>query len=433
MMSKPAVIIVGPPWPRSGTARVMQNQIEFYRSRGFFTVFICVPVHNSFTESYPEWPGIKGGMKELGADKIFFAPIDYRKFTAAKYTAWIGHGFRGTALDWIGFTARSASLPEHAIEFLRNLNVALLDVNHVFTIGFAESLLRRVVRDGKRVPMILETHDIQAHLLDDRGEINPWTHRRDSLRDLIRSEIAQMRKAKVFVHLSVDDFAFFRDKLPEAPHILSLPTIDETFVSDVAAMRQSPLEPVDLLFVGQSTDPNRAALQWFFGAVWPLLAERGYSLKIVGQVDMMVRKFLPEIYEAFRSHFAGPARDLAAEYRAARCVFAPMVSGTGISIKTIEALALGKPFVGTSKAYRGMPMDRLEVAGLYPYDAPEAFADAVVRALSRERTSIAASRAAYDDLFSKRAAYASRDEALRLAGVKAVTESPARPSTVASV
>jgi len=212
-----------------------------------------------------------------------------------------------------------------------------------------------------------------------------------------------------------------------------MPTIDETFVSNVAAMRQSALDPVDLLFVGQSTDPNRAAIKWFFEAVWPLLAERGYSLKIVGQVDMMARKYLPEIYEAFRSHFAGPAPDLAAEYRAARCVFAPMVSGTGISIKTIEALALGKPFVGTSKAYRGMPMDRLEAAGLYPYDAPEAFADAIVRALSRERTASAASRAAYDDLFSKRAAFASRDEALRLAGVKAVAEPPSHPRTVAKV
>ena len=38
-----AAIIVGPPWPRSGTARVIQNQIRYYRERGFFTVFIAVP------------------------------------------------------------------------------------------------------------------------------------------------------------------------------------------------------------------------------------------------------------------------------------------------------------------------------------------------------------------------------------------------------
>ena len=77
-----------------------------------------------------------------------------------------------------------------------------------------------------------------------------------------------------------------------------------------------------------------------------------------------------------------------------------MVSGTGISIKTIEALALGKPFVGTSKAYRGMPMDLIEQAGLRAYDTPREFADAISHALSSEHLAAAASRAAYVRLFS---------------------------------
>src|ERR1700674_5753194 len=76
----PAVIIVGPPWPRSGTARVIQNQIEYYRNRGYTTLFVCVPIHCSFTETYPEWKDIRVGIQELGADRIFFAPIDNRRF-----------------------------------------------------------------------------------------------------------------------------------------------------------------------------------------------------------------------------------------------------------------------------------------------------------------------------------------------------------------
>jgi hypothetical protein len=38
-----AVIIVGPPWPRSAVVRVIQSQIRYYRDRGFFTVFIGAP------------------------------------------------------------------------------------------------------------------------------------------------------------------------------------------------------------------------------------------------------------------------------------------------------------------------------------------------------------------------------------------------------
>jgi glycosyltransferase involved in cell wall biosynthesis len=411
----PAVIIVGPAWPRGGTARVMQNQVEFYRSRGYVVVFVCVPFHCAFVESHPAWGDIKSGMQELGADQTFIAPIDKLRFSTAKYTAWVGRAFRGTALDWIVFTAKSARLPDDANRFIRDLPIALIHVNHVFTLGFAQRLLRQVVRSAYHVPMLLETHDVQAHVLQDRGEINPWTHDHDTLDRLLHSEFSYLNKMKVLVHCSVDDFNFFKERLPNKQHILTMPTIDEFFVSDVNAACQSSIDSIDLLFVGQSTDPNRAAIQWFFEQVWPLIADRGYSVKIVGQIDMLVRKNLPGIYQAFGSYFVGPVAELAPFYRAARCVFAPMVSGTGISIKTIEALALGKPFVGTSKAYRGMPMDQIAQAGLKAHDTPQAFANAIVRALSEEQLATVASRAAYNDLFSKRAAYASRDEALRLA------------------
>jgi polysaccharide biosynthesis protein PslH len=411
--NSPAVIIVGPPWPRSGTARVMQNQIEYYRSRGYLTVFICVPVHCSFIETHSDWGTIKPGIEELGADWTFFAPIDKRRFIRAKYTTWIKHAFRGTALDWVVMSAASAQLPIDALRFIGQLQVKLIHVNHVFTLGFAQRLLRQSVRPDQRVPLILETHDVQSNLLEDRKEINPWTHGYDTLEQLLRSEISHLKKVKVLVHCSVDDFNFYKHRLPDNKHILAMPTMDESFVSAVSASSHSPLDPIDLLFVGQSTDPNRAAIQWFFEQVWPLIADRGYRVKIVGPIDALVRKHLPEIYQAFASCFTGPVADLIPFYRAARCVFAPMVSGTGISIKTVEALALGKPFVGTAKAYRGMPMDRIEHEGLQAHDTPQAFADAIVHALEKEELGAAASRAAYVSLFSTQAAFASRDEAVQ--------------------
>src|SRR5208282_1630992 len=116
----------------------------------------------------------------------------------------------------------------------------------------------------------------------------------------------------------------------------------------------------------------------------------------------------------FRSCFVGQVADLAPYYRAARCVIAPMVSGSGISIKTIEALALGKPFVGSSKAYRGIPMEKIEAAGLRAYDDPQDFAAALEHALANEAEAGAKSLHAYDQLFSKQAAFASRDAALNL-------------------
>jgi glycosyltransferase involved in cell wall biosynthesis len=413
--NSPAVIIVGLPWPRTGTARVMQNQVDYYRSHGYRTVFVCVPIHSGWVESYPDWDDIKEGIGELGADYVAMAPINHRRFITTKYTAWVRHAFRGTALDWVVNTAKSAQLPDDFIQFIRSLPVALMHVNHVYTLGFAERLRRRVVRSGHRVPMILETHDVQSQHLEESKRINPWTHKLDDSQRLLQSELDVLNQARVLVHCSVDDYNFFKERLRKKHHVLALPTIDESFISAVKELGSSSLDSIDLLFVAHYTDPNRDAVRWFFEQVWPLIADRGYKLKIIGAIDTLVRKSCPDIYEAFSSHFVGAVADLVPHYQVARCVIAPMVSGTGISIKTIEAFGLGKPFVGTSKAFRGMPMERIERAGLHAHDTPQAFADAISRTLSNEHLAAAASRTAYDDMFSRRTAFASRDRALELA------------------
>jgi len=217
------------------------------------------------------------------------------------------------------------------------------------------------------------------------------------------------------VHCSVNDLKFFQKLIRDKQHVLTLPAVDETFISAANCASPSPAKTIHLLFVGASHVANLAAIRWFFEYLWPRTADQRYSLKIVGDIDILVSRDLPQIYEKFHSCFAGRADDLVPYYRAARCVFAPMVSGCGISIKTIEAIALGKPFIGTSKAFRGMPMDRVESAGLGMHDDPQAFADAIVSALDAEQMAGALSRAAYDQLFSLQAAVASRDEAVRIA------------------
>lgn len=413
------VIIVGPPWPRGGTARIIESQISYYRCRGYRTVLVCAPLHCAWVKTHPGWDEVKRGINELGADLTACAAINRARFRLAKYTTWIKLKCRGTALDWIVFTAGSAQLPQDVIRVLRQSQIALVHVNHVFTLEFAKRLLDQVAPSGGDVPVILETHDVQAHALCEKAEINPWTHGLDSTCELIESELKYLRRMKVLIHLSEDDQMFFEKKLPEQKHVLAMPSIDEAFVSSLQVAEGSE-EPTDLLFVGQSTKPNRAALEWFFGRVWPLIVNRGYRVKIVGQIDQLVSESLPDIYRQFSSCFVGSVADLTPFYRNARCIFAPMMSGTGISIKTIEALALGKPFVGTSKAYRGMPMAKIAEAGLCAHDTPEDFANAIVWALSHEGAAAAASRAAYLRLFSQAANFASRDEAFRLATSTAV-------------
>jgi glycosyltransferase involved in cell wall biosynthesis len=287
-------------------------------------------------------------------------------------------------------------------------------VNYVQTLGFATQLRRALKARESRIPIILETHDVQSHLMQERNELNPWTHKPDQVQRAIRSEISLLKEADVLVHLSVDDFSFFKARLPNKPHVLAMPAIDETFVS--AVKTAIPIkDAIDLLFVGQKHSPNLSALKWFFDQVWPLLADKRYNLKIVGRIETLVKEKAPQIFETFRSCFVGPVADLAPYYRSARCIIAPMVSGSGTSVKTIEALALGKPFVGTSKAFRGMPIARINETGIRAHDTPREFADAVVSVLVDGLHASVQSRAAYDSVFSIQASFTARDEAMEAA------------------
>ena len=412
-MKRPHAVIVSPPWPRGGTARIVQSQVEYYRSRGYRTIVICAPLQCWWDAAYPEWTTVHEGMAELGADLVYDAAVDGRRFTLGKYLTWLRRAGQVTALDWIVFTAGSAHVREEVGRTLKQTNVAVCHVNHVFTLQFAKRLVEEIGPVGRTIPMIVETHDVQAHALLERGELNQWTHRQDSESRLVASEIAHLQGAGVLVHLSVTDYEFFKERMPEKRHILVLPTIEESFVARVNEKVSE--ETIDLLFVGQSTDANCAGLGWFFKEVWPALETEKYQVRIVGQIDALVREVLPEIYARHRECFTGTVRDLTTYYRASRCVFAPMISGTGISIKTIEALSLGKPFVGTSKAYRGMPMALIAQEGINAYDTPEAFAQAIRFALSNGLQVGDAGRRVYEKLFSRDAAFAARDEALNAA------------------
>lgn len=53
----------------------------------------------------------------------------------------------------------------------------------------------------------------------------------------------------------------------------------------------------------------------------------------------------------------GPVREPGEFYRAVECVLNPMTGGTGLKIKTVEALSAGLPVLGTRDAFAGLPAE----------------------------------------------------------------------------
>jgi len=122
-----------------------------------------------------------------------------------------------------------------------------------------------------------------------------------------------------------------------------------------------------------SWGPNRAGLDWFCSKIAPLLPP---ALKIaiagVGAEDLIGRFSNLSIL--------GRVADAAEFLGKARCIAVPSVAGDGIQIKTLDAIAIGRPVVATHHALRGIESPPLRVRVV---DAPQEFAAALREAVAR--------------------------------------------------
>ena len=123
----------------------------------------------------------------------------------------------------------------------------------------------------------------------------------------------------------------------------------------------------DVALLGSWTwEANAAGLRWFADAVLPRLD--GLSVRVAGSGAEETVGDRPGLA------LCGRVPDARAFLQAAKVVAVPAVAGSGIQVKTLDAIAAGRPVVGTAIAVRGIadPPGCVRVA-----DDPEAFAGAL--------------------------------------------------------
>jgi polysaccharide biosynthesis protein PslH len=129
-----------------------------------------------------------------------------------------------------------------------------------------------------------------------------------------------------------------------------------------------------ILFVGSSNPYNVQGLEWFLDRVFPRIRMKmpNVELAIAGPIGH-------ERTWPTGASVLGTRESLAATYASATLVINPVLFGTGLPVKTIEALSYGKPVVGTSAGIRGLEAD-FEGALLLA-DTPDAFVAQVLELL----------------------------------------------------
>jgi len=261
----------------------------------------------------------------------------------------------------------------------RNLRVAVqrLTTAQRFDAVHCDWLQPAVSLRGLNLPLVLRTLDVHfVGMLEWAESLPPaeklrrvyWRKQAERFR---RFEIETLAAAPAVITLSVEDESILREE--GISNVVTIPP-PHGLVPEAAPQAESN-ESCLALFVGRLDMPvNREAFSVFVDRIWPQMqADLRSRVRVVfagGFPDAEMQRRAMESGIEIR----GALSDIDADrlFAEARIFFSPVLSGTGIKIKTLEAMARGKPMIGFRGAFRGVPVTPNKQALIA--DTPEEFA-----------------------------------------------------------
>ena len=140
--------------------------------------------------------------------------------------------------------------------------------------------------------------------------------------------------------------------------------------------------PKQLLVIGTwHYAPNRDGLRHFLANVYPKVREAipEVNLRVVGRIQEDALQ--EELSKEENVTLVGYAKDLAEEYANVRMAIVPLYSGSGTSIKLLEAMCINRACVSTEQGARGMDgILKPDVDYLYAVN-DEAFATKIIETI----------------------------------------------------
>lgn len=279
------------------------------------------------------------------------------------------------------------SLERHADPKLRHL-VWAGGYTHVFCDSFTPVLNLLRPTDSRCEPrpfrIILLSHNVESQVERENVQHDakrfPWHKRKILARDVERMERAEAALLPEFdrvLSVSEHETRIMKERLGCGDNVQTLPISFGVKGSGFTENR----EPDTILFAGSMWWlPNRHGLAWFFENCWEsILAARPAARLILAGNDKT--GFARKMAQRYRNVTAtGFVEDIEPYFRQASVFILPVLIGTGIKIKLLEAMGWGLPVVSTPKGVEGVPGFEEGCHALVGDDSLN-FAKAVIRLL----------------------------------------------------
>lgn len=339
----------------TGSISRVLNLLKYFKSRQYNVDFISKQDWGQYTPQSIaafEQSGLADNLWVLRRKPVKKNPITY----FFRYKLW--HVLFERKLDLV-----KGSIPNHTTLHLRNQFDHIIRQKKYDIIIISYAYWADLIKDNPHINgsmTILDTHDLLSS-----------QHKNDSGFDpaaAIGDELRRMGHFSQIWTISAEETYFFRqfykNKVRYIPMMMDDPGAPEASFEE---------REFDLIYVATDNPHNLVSAEWFFREVYPLLPKT-LKICVIGTILGHIPKELPNIERV------SYAKDLHEYYNRAKISICPMLTGTGVKVKVVEAMANGLPVVCTEGGVDGM-QDKNNNGCLVSNNAPE-FSSLVQRLLN---------------------------------------------------
>jgi glycosyltransferase involved in cell wall biosynthesis len=313
------------------------------------------------------------------------ANLELRKFCAS--AEWLvrpsGHPKGGGPLE--PFAVREFHQEDFAWLIHRQIYLRRIDV-----VQLEYTVLAQYRCDFRRIPVALFEHDIYFQSIGRGfGRMVGLTAELKARVEYLRALRYELRVLRHFDQVQVCTPANRDYLLGFLPRLAPRVSTGLRAGIDVSRyrFRSEGRDPFTMLFVGSFRhEPNRAALDWFVHWVLPLIVARepNARLKVVGSDPPPAHAYADY---AANLDMLGRVTDIREPLGRFAVFVCPVLSGSGVRVKLLEAFAAGIPVVSTRIGAEGLAAEDGRFCALA--DSPEEFAARVTEILANPREAAA--------------------------------------------
>jgi O-antigen biosynthesis protein len=299
------------------------------------------------------------------------------------------------------------SAEPHAVREFRNPDLAWLIhrqiyTHHIDVLQLEYTVLGQYAGQFRHIPSILFEHDIYfqsiARRLPFMKNLLERTQARWEYLRSLRYELRMLPKPDRVQVCSEENGSYLASFLPQLRDRID-PGYRAGIDTSLYDFRPDGREPFTMLFLGSFRHlPNEEALQWFVRRVLPRVraAEPRARLMVIGS-DPPPRHSLPEAEAIDLIGFVEDVREPLGRYAVFVC---PILSGSGVRVKLLEAFAAGIPVVSTRLGAEGLAAADGQICALA--DDPEEFAQRVLKLIENPTEASEMARRARAEVVEKR-------------------------------